>query len=315
MLRYFVNKIGDAIVILLLVTLGTAALVNLIPGSPAALILGDFATPSAIKTLNKQYGFNRPFFVRYWDWLKQALHGNLGQSIQSHQPVTHILASHLPVTAELAVLTLVISLLLAIPLAMYSAARAGGRVDKAVTSLSSGLQSIPTFVGCVVLATLFANKLRVFPTFGWVSLSDSITGNIDHCALPVIVLVITTLPLFLRVLRADLVSVLREDYVLVARARGLPDSYIMLRHALRPASLSLFTLTGLVFGYLVGGAVILETFFALPGIGQVVASAVSGKDLPIVQGAVVVLAITYLLLNTLVDIGLTLIDPQSRRIR
>ncbi len=315
MLRFFANKIGEAIVVLLLVTLGTSALVNLIPGSPAVLILGDFATPDAIATLNKQYGFNDPFFQRYWDWLKDAVHGNLGLSIQSRQPVTHVLASHLPVTLELAILTLVISLLIAVPLAMVCAARAGGLLDRVVTSLSSALQSIPTFVGCVVLAEIFSNKLEIFPTFGLVPLNKSISQNLDHAALAVIVLVLTTLPIFIRVLRADLVSVLREDYVLAARARGLPDRYIMLRHALRPASLSLFTLTGLVFGYLVGGTVILETFFALPGIGQSVATAVSGKDLPVVQGAVVVLALTYLVLNTIVDLGLAVIDPQSRRIR
>jgi peptide/nickel transport system permease protein len=315
MLRFFVNKVAEAIVVLFLVTLGTAGLVNLIPGSPALLILGSYATPSSIATLNKQYGFNRPFFDRYWSWLTGALHGNLGNSIQSQEPVTHILQSALPVTLEIALLALVISLLIAIPLALVCAARDGSLLDRAVTGVSSALQAIPTFVGCVVLAELFSNKFHVFPTFGWTPLSQDPGQNLLHVALPVIVLVLVTTPLFLRVLRADLVAVLREDYVLSARARGLPDWYIMLRHALRPASVSLFTLTGLVFGYLVGGVVILETFFALPGIGQAVATAVSGKDLPVVQGAVVVFALTYLVLNTLVDLGLALIDPQSRRIR
>lgn len=311
--RFVLGKIGDGIVILILVTVGTAALTNLIPGSPAYAILGEFATPQAVATLNKEYGFNLPLWHRYWDWLVDAVHGDLGRSIQGDQTVTFILKSRLPVTLELAILTLVLSLMVAIPLALICAARAGGRLDRLVTSVTSALQAVPSFVACVVMAEIFANELRLFPTFGWVPLSQNVGQNLYHAAMPVIILVLGTTPLFLRVLRADLVSVLREDYVLAARARGMPDWYIMLRHALRPASLSLFTLTGLVFGYLVGGSIILENFFALPGIGQAVGTAVAGKDLPLVQGAVVVMALTYLVLNTLVDVGLTVIDPQTRR--
>lgn len=313
--RFVGKKLVDAVIILFLVTAGTAGLTSLIPGSPAVLILGEFATPEAIAALNAQYGFDDPFWVRYWDWLQDALRGDLGDSIQSQQAVTHLLATRLPVTLEIAILTLVISLLIAVPLALVCAARADGRLDRIVTSVSSGLQSIPTFVGCVVLAELLAFQFKVFPTFGWVPISENFGKSLYHAALAVIVLVLSTTPLFLRVLRADLVTVLREDYVLAARARGMSDTYIMLRHALRPASLSLFTLTGLVFGYLVGGTIILENFFALPGIGQAVGTAVQGKDLPIVQGAVVVMALTYLVLNTLVDLGLMVIDPRSRGAR
>lgn len=311
MLRFTARKVAEAIAILVIVTLGVSFLSSLIPGSPAALILGDSTDKVAVDRLNKEYGFDKPFIDRYWIWLKHAVHGNLGRSVQSNQTVSHILVSHLPVTLELAILALIISLLLAVPLAVMCGAWEGGWVDRTVGLISSAFFSMPTFVGSVFLAELLAAKADLLPVFGWVPLSQNIGENITHAVLPVLVLVISTMPLFLRVLRADVVAVLREDFVLSARAKGLPDIYIMFRHVLRPASLSLFTLTGLVFGFLLGGSIIVENYFSLPGIGQAVGQAVSGKDLPVVQGVVVVVALVYLILNTLVDIGYKVLDPRA----
>jgi peptide/nickel transport system permease protein len=296
-----------------IVTLGTSALVNLIPGSPATLILGENATSAAIDALNAQYGFNRPFWERYWDWVRDALGGSLGNSIQSRRPVVQVLTSHLPVTLEIAILTITISLLIAVPLALICAARADGPLDKAVTAVASALQSIPTFVASVVLSYVLSNRLRLLPTFGWTPLTHDLIGNLRHAAMAVCVLVLTITPLFIRVLRTDLASILREDYVLAAMAKGMTDRYIMVRHVLRPACVSLLTLSGLVFGVLIGGSVIVENVFALPGIGQAVATAVSGKDLPVVQGAVIVMALTFLVLNAIVDAGVAIVDPQVRR--
>jgi peptide/nickel transport system permease protein len=311
-IRYISKKLGEMIIVLLLVTGGTAALSDLIPGSPSILILGEFATPQAIAELDKQYGFSLPFWERYWHWLQHAVQGDFGRSVQSRQSVVHVIATHLPVTLELAVATLVLSLLIAVPLAMLCALRAESLLDRIVTGLSSAVIAIPSFVSCVVLAVIFANTLHLFPNFGWVPLTQDLGQNLWHATLPITVLTLSTTQLFIRVLRPDLVSVLREDYILAARVRGMPDSYIMLRHALRPACLSLFTLTGLVFAYLVGGTIVLETYFALPGVGQVVAVAAAGKDLPLVQGIVVIMAFIYLFLNTMVDLGLAVLDPESR---
>lgn len=304
------RKLAEAFAVLLFVTLAAQGLSDLIPGSPATLILGSNAQPEAIARLNQEYGFNDPFFSRYWTWLTRALHGDLGNSVQSNIAVSHMLAERLPVTLEIAVATLLISLLIAIPVSMFCAANEHGWVDRCVTVLSSFMFGVPTFVGAVVLFELLANQYHVFPTYGWVPLTESLQQNISHALLPVIISSMGTTALFTRVLRGDLVSVLREDYVLAARARGLPNHYILRRHVLRPASRSLFTLTGLIFGFLMGGSIIVENYFSLPGIGQAVAEAVSGKDLPVVQGVVVLVALVFLVLNTIVDIGQTLIDPQ-----
>jgi len=312
LLRFWATKIGDGLIIIFLVTLGTSSLTSLIPGDPTAFILGDNPSPQAIAILHKQYGLNEPFWPRYWLWIRHAFEGNLGTSILTNQSVTHTLQTHVPVTLEIAIITLILSLVIAVPLALLCAARAEGRLDRTITAISSALLSIPSFVACTVLAVLVAKEIKVLPTFGWVYFTTDPVQNLRHAALPVIVLVLAVAPLFLRVLRADLVAVLREDFVLAARARGMSDRYIMIRHALRPASFSLFTLTGLVFGFLVGGSIILETYFSIPGIGQIVGQAVQGKDLGVIQGVVVVMSIAYLVLNTLIDFSYRFIDPQSR---
>jgi peptide/nickel transport system permease protein len=313
MVGYATRRLGQAVAVVILVTMATAALTDLIPGSPAALILGDTSQPEAVAALNAQYGWDRPFFIRYWDWLLAALHGNLGDSIQSGQAVTGLLAERIPITLEIAVLSLAVSLVLAIVLALVCAARPDGILDRALTALASASIAIPSFVGCVVFAQLLSARAGWFPTFGWTPVSDSLTDNLLHAALPVIVIATHVAALFLRVLRADVVGMLGEDYVFAARARGLPESFILMRHVLRPASLSLLTLAGLVFGYLIGGSIIVEVFFAIPGLGGLVSQAVAGKDLPVVQGVVVVVAVVYLIVNALVDIGIMLLDPRARR--
>lgn len=311
MRRFLVRKAIQLVLVIFLVTLGTSGLIDLIPGSAAALILGAGATRQSIATLNQQLGLNKPFLTRYGNWVRDAFHGNLGTSIQTHESVTHMLATHLPVTLEIAILALVISLLLAIPVAMLSALHAQRATDRLVRGGSSALLSAPPFVLCVVLAVVLVVKFRWLPSFGWVPLTQNLEQNLRHAALTVIVLVLSITPLFVRVLRADLVAVLREDYVASARARGLPERYILFRHALRPASLSLLTMTGLVFGFLIGGSIILENYFSLPGLGYMVGQAIQGKDLAVVQGVVVLMSIVYVILNTGVDLGHQFLDPRA----
>ncbi|GAA4153214.1 ABC transporter permease [Phytohabitans flavus] len=315
-MRFFIlRKVIQAVVVIVLVTLATQLLSSLIPGSPGQSILGEGAGKEAIDRFNQEYGFDKPFWTRYWDWITGALHGDLGQSVQSRQPVADVLLAHLPVTLELAVVSIALSLLIAIPVAVLCATYEGGWLDRLVTAFSSGLLAIPGFVACVFLVAFFSVQAGVFPIYGWVPLTEDPWQNVVHAALPVAVLSIASCPLFLRVLRADLVTTLREDFVLAARARGLPNSYIMFRHVLRPASASLFTLAGLVFGFLMGGSIIVETYFSLPGIGQAVGIAVQANDLPIVQGVVALVAVVYVVVNTLVDTGYRLLDPQSGRQR
>ncbi len=298
---------------IVLVTMATAGLSDLVPGSPAALILGDASQPEAVAALNAEYGWDDPFFARYWDWLVGALQGDLGKSVQSGRSVTSLLAERIPITLEIAILSLVLSLTLSIVLALVCAARRDGVIDRTLTVLASASIAVPSFVGCVVLAHLLSAQAGLFPTLGWVPPEQDLGANLRHVGLPVLVISLHVTALFLRVLRADVVSALGEDYVLAARARGLPESYILIRHVLRPASLSLLTLAGLVFGFLFGGSIIVEVFFAIPGLGSLVSQAVAGKDLPVVQGVVVIVAVVYVIVNALVDAGIMLLDPRARR--
>jgi peptide/nickel transport system permease protein len=311
MVRFITNKLVDAAIVVIVVSFAASALVDLIPGDVASQILGPTAPASAVRTLTNQLGLNRPLWDRYYIWVLHALHGNLGTSVESNQSVVSMLVSHFPVTLEIALITLIASLAVAIPLALLCAARPDGVADKLVRGLCSGLISVPSFVACVVLTIALSVETGLLPSFGWVPLTQDFGQNLLHVALTVITLFFGVMPLFLRVLRADLIAVLREDYVLAARARGLPGRYVMLRHALRPASLSLFTLSGLILGYLVGGSIILETFFSLPGVGLIVGQAVGNKDVAVVQGVVVVMAVLYVVINGLVDLGYRYIDPRA----
>ncbi|WP_432828679.1 ABC transporter permease [Dactylosporangium sp. CA-092794] len=309
-MRFIAQKIGMAVVILVVVSLAVAWLVELIPGTPAALVLGDTSAPGALERFNHEHGYDQPFLVRYWNWMLNALHGDLGTSVHNNQKVTDLLAGHVSVSVEIAILAMAISLLIALPLALYCGAREDGIVDRVVTAISSGFFSLPSFVTAVFLSEIFAARYQLLPTYGWSPIEQGLGENLRFAAMPVLSLCAGVTPLFLRVLRADVVGVLREDFVLSARARGLPDRYILLRHVLRPASVSLFTISALVFGFLLGGSIVIETYFSLPGIGLVVSQAVTGKDLPVIQGVVVLVALIYLVLNTLVDLIHAVIDPR-----
>lgn len=306
------TKLGQAVLVLILVSFGTTLLLGLIPGSAALLILGPSASSAAIARFNAQHGYDRPLFVRYGDWLSHALHGDLGNSIQSNTPVLHLIGQALPVTAEIAILAMLLALAIAIPLACAAAARAGGIADRLITGLASVLISVPAFVSSVLLLYLISVRARILPPNGWVALSSSVPDNIRHAALPVLTLVLAVLPLFLRVLRGDIVAVLNENYVMTARARGLPEWYILLSHVLRPASRSLLTVSGLSFGYLFGGSIIVETYYAVPGLGQLTWNSVSGKDVPVVQGIVVLAAVTFVVVNGIIDVLAGVIDPRLR---
>ena len=312
MLRLILRKIGEAIPVLLLVSLGASALTDLIPGSPGRQILGEFATEERVAALNDKLGFNDPFFVRYWRWLSSALRGDLGESIVAKESVTSRVFDALPVTLEVAVITLVVSLCIALVASLIAASRAESAVDRAVSGVSALFQAIPSFVAAVVITHLLSVRFHLLPSLGWTPIGESIGGHGKSLVMPVIVLVVVTAPMFFRVARADMVDVLQQDYVLSARARGLSDRYVLMRHVLRPASRSLATLSGLIFGYLIGGSIITETFFNLPGIGSLVSRSITTKDVVVVQGIVLYVSIAYLVVNLLVDLLQMALDPRLR---
>lgn len=298
--------------VLILVTLAATALVDLVPGSPAAAMLGPAATPEQVAALDAEYGFDRPFLTRYTEWVGHALTGDLGRSVQSGQPVLDAITQRLPVTLELTVLALAVSLLIAVPLAVYAGARAGGPLDRVISAGASALMSVPVFVAAVVLVYLLAVRAAWFPVTGWAPLSAGLGENLRFAALPTLALAVGELPAFLRLLRGDVVATLREDFVRTATVRGLPRRYILFRHVLRPASFSLVTMVGVVFGRLLAGSIVVETLFALPGLGSLAVQSIPAKDIPMIQGLVVLVAVTYVVVNMIIDMAYSVLDPRAR---
>lgn len=298
--------------VLLLVTLGTVVLLDLVPGDPAVFVLGDAATEDQIRGLRDQLGLDDPMLVRYADWLGNVFTGDLGDSVRTRQPVLEAIIERIPVTLQLAVLALVMAVSIAVPVALLAAYRQGGWFDRVTNVVASVSISSPSFLTALLLVLAFALNQEWFPVTGWVRLSDDPRESLRHALLPALTLAIGEAAVLIRVLRSDLVATLQEDFILLARAKGLPVRYILFRHALRPSSFSAITLTGLAFARIIGGAVVVEYIFALPGLGQLVINAVLAKDLAVVQGVVMFVAIAYVALNLLVDTSYPIVDPRVR---
>lgn len=312
MLKVVTERVGRYVAVLVLVTLGTTLLLDLVPGDPALTILGADPTPEAIAQLNERYGFEDPVLERYWNWITHALQGDLGTSIHGGQPVIDALAQRLPVTLEIAILATLLSLLIAIPLALATAYRAGSLFDRAVDTVTSIFISIPSLVAALVLVLVFAMALRWLPVTGWVPFAEDPIANLRHAALPVIALALPETAVFQRVLRADVIATLQSDHIALAKAKGLGTTRILFRHALRVSSYSLLTVTGLRLAHLIGGTVVVEVIFAVPGIGALLVSSISGQDLITLQAVVAVIATAYLVINLLVDLTYSVLDPRVK---
>ena len=288
-------------------------LINLIPGNPAYAILGSQATPHQVGLIDHQLGLNQPFVIRYLKWVGDIAQGHFGTSLVTHQPVFEIIKTRLPVTLELAILAELLALALAVPLGVYAAQRAGSLFDRSSTAAASVLISSPGFLTALLLAYLLAVQFRIFPVTGWVPLTQSLGGNLSHVFLPALTLALSELPVFMRLLRSDMIATLQEDFILAARAKGMPTHTILFRHALRPSMFSLLTLSGLSLGRLLGGTVIVESIFSLPGLGQLIITSIFNKDYVTVQGVAMFIALSYVVINMVVDVAYGFLDPRVRR--
>jgi peptide/nickel transport system permease protein len=311
--RFIGGKILHLIPVLLLVSLAVMILINLIPGNPAYAILGTQATPSQVRIVDAQLGLNKPLVIRYIDWIGGILHGNFGTSLFTQQPVFQTIISRLPVTLELALLGEIIALVIAIPLGVLTAYKAGSLIDRSSRTVAALLVSAPGFLTGLLLAYIFGVKLAVLPVTGWVPLNQGVGENLRFVLLPAITLALAQIPIFMQLLRADMIATLQEDFVLAARAKGLPTRAILLRHALRPSLFSLLTLSGVSLGTLLGGTVIVESIFSLPGIGSLLIESIFNKDFITVQGIAMFIALAYVFINIVVDIGYGVLDPRIRR--
>lgn len=319
-LRLLGRKVLHLIPVLFLVTLATTAMPDIMKlgdssASPVAPLLTADMTPQDVKALEHEYGYDQPLLQRYGRWLGDALQGDLGTAMGSQQPVMDSIKDRYPVTLELALVSLLLALAVAVPLGVWAAAKAGRLPDKVLGGVSSGLLAVPPFISSILLVYLFAAPGTIgqfFPNTGWVKASESLSGNIEHLMLPAIVLALAEIPQFQRLLRSDMLGTLQEDYILTAKSKGMSSPYVLFRHALRPSSFSLITISGLTLGRLIGGTVIVEVYFSIPGLGQNIVTAITSNEVEVVQGTVVIIAVGYVLLNTLVDVAYMLIDPRVR---
>jgi peptide/nickel transport system permease protein len=260
-------------------------------------------------------GLNRPLIVQYGDWVGQILRGNLGVSAVNQQPVSTELANKLPVTIELLIFSQVISLAIAIPLGVLSARKPNGGVDKAGTLIGFIFLATPVFVTGIVLVNFFAVRLKIFPATFAPDFFEDPLGNIRSLVLPAFTLALAEVAVTSRILRTDLIATLQEDYIMMAKAKGLSSRRIMWKHAFRPSTFSLITVVGLRIGGLIGGTIIIEQLFALNGMGRYVIESISKRDYVPLQGAVVVIAVTYVLINFAVDMFYAVLDPRIRHAR
>jgi peptide/nickel transport system permease protein len=274
------------------------------------VLLGEDSTPEALAALRQQLGLDRPLYEQYALWLNQAVHGNLGESIQLHEPVLQAILERLPVTIELGVAALLFSLLLAVPLGMTAATQRGSRMDWLLNVSSLLGTTIPPFVLGLLLILVFAVVLRIFPPGGYVPFTEDPLENLRDLILPMIALGSASVAVNFRQVRASMIEVLSQDYIRAARAKGLSERRINYRHAFPNALLPLLTLVGLQAGAILAGAIVVETIFLWPGVGQLAVSSILSKDYPVVQGVVLLSALSYILINLLVDLSYTVVDPR-----
>jgi peptide/nickel transport system permease protein len=312
MLTFILRRLLSAIPTLILVSLFVFTLQKLLPGDPVQAMAGEERDPAVMEYLREKYRLNEPLPLQYVHWVSNVLQGDFGTSLRTEQPVTVLLASKLPVTIELAVLALIIALVIGIPTGVISAVRKGTSVDYAANVFALSGISIPHFWLGILLIMIFAVKLQWLPASGFVPLGEDVGQNLKTLILPAFVLGAGLSGVLMRHTRSAMLEVLRADYVRTARAKGLFPRTVILKHALRNALMPIVTLTTLLFGELLGGAVLTEQVFSIPGFGKMIVDAVFNRDYAVVQGVVLCVAIGFLLLNLLADVLYRLINPRLR---
>ncbi|MBN9562452.1 MAG: ABC transporter permease [Alphaproteobacteria bacterium] len=312
MLGFVGKRLLHLIPVLLAVTVLTFLIASLLPGDLAYVMLGDQATPEKVAALRHTMGLDLPIWQRYLHWLSDVLRGDLGRSFRTGETVLGAISARLPVSLQLMVMAEVIGLAVGIPLAICCAVRPGGRLDRALTAVAFGKLSLPSFMVAILLIYVFAVQLHWLPATGYVPLTEDPLGNLRCFVLPALTLAFGEWPVLMRVLRSDMIATLQEDYIAMARAKGLRPARILLVHALKPSSLTLVTVTGINIGRLIGGALIVETIFALPGIGRLLVGAIYARDFIILQGVVLFVAAGFVVVNFIVDMLYAVLDPRIR---
>jgi len=311
-LSYALRRLAATIPVMGVVALFVFSLLYLSPGDPAAVIAGDIATEEDIAKIRAKLGLDQPYLVRFGTWLWALFHGDLGTSIFTGLPVTTLIGQRVEPTLALTLCTLVVAVALAVPLGVVAAARAGSWIDRVVMAISVLGFSVPVFVLAYGLVLLFAVGLEWLPVQGYSSITKGLWPFVQHMILPSVALGITYMALIARITRASMLDVLAQDYVRTAHAKGLAPSAVLTRHALKNAAVPIVTIIGIGIALLIGGVVVTETVFAIPGIGRLTVDAILRRDYPIIQGVTLLFSAIYVLVNLLVDMSYTLFDPRIR---
>lgn len=313
MLSYVLKRVLMTIPVMVVVALFVFLLLRLSPGDPAAVIAGDYATAEDVAKIREQLGLSDPIVVQFARWSWQLMQGDLGVSIFSNKPVVELIGQRIEPTLLLALSTITFSILVAVPLGTLAAFRAGKAMDRFVMLFSVGGFSIPVFVLGYILIYFFALELRVLPVQGYRSPFEHGFGPfLYHITLPTLTLSVIYIALIARMTRASVIEVLEEDYIRTARAKGQSEFKVLLRHAVRNAAVPIVTVIGIGIALLIGGVVVTESVYNVPGLGRLVLDAVLARDYPIIQGLILFFSFVYVVLNLLIDLTYTFLDPRIR---
>lgn len=313
MLIYILKRVAMTVPVMGIVALFVFLLLRLAPGDPAAVIAGDYATAEDVARIREQLGLSDPIIVQFGKWLWSLMQGDLGVSIFSNKPVTELIAQRIEPTMLLALTTILFSIAVAVPLGTIAAFRAGSWIDRAVMLFSVGGFSVPVFVLGYILIYTFSLNLGWLPVQGYRSpFEEGFWPFLYHITLPSVTLSVIFIALIARMTRASVIEVLEEDYIRTARAKGQSDLKVLMRHALRNAAVPIVTVIGIGIALLIGGVVVTESVYNIPGLGRLVLDAVLARDYPIIQGLILFFSFVYILLNLLIDLTYTFLDPRIR---
>ena len=312
MIGYLLRRILAAIPVMGVVALFVFLLLRLTPGDPAAILAGDNATPEQLERIRSSLGLNEPLYVQFITWINQLIHGDLGVSLISKVPVLQMIGQRVEPSISVAISTIILSILVAVPLGVIAAWKHGTWIDRFVMGLSVLGFSVPVFVIGYMLIQMFAINLRWVPVQGFKSLSGGFGPFFERIILPTCTLSFIYVALIARMTRAAMLDVLGEDFVRTARAKGVSEVAVLLRHALRNAAVPVITVIGTGFALLISGVVVTESVFNLPGIGRLTVDAVLARDYPVIQGMILLTSFIYLAVNLLIDLAYTLLDPRIR---
>lgn len=308
LLRRFVRLV----LVLLVVTAASFSMVSLLPGDTVTSMLGDKASAEDQARAREELRLDRALPVRYAYWLSDAVRGDLGRSYVTKQPVTEAISQRLGITLELVLLSQIIALFFAVPMAVAAALNEGRALDKTLSGLSLGAQVAPSYIVAVGLLIVFATKLHWFNPTGIVHLSDNVVEHFKSLTLPALALGVQEIAMYMRLMRTELIDTLGQEYIWMARAKGVKKWDVIRKHALRPSSVGVITVAGVTIGRMIGGTILVEVIFALPGLGRFTVDSINNRDFMALQGAVVVFTVGFVVINFLVDVLYGVLDPRTR---